>query len=149
MVEEVLTIVPPIIVNESTDPEQCGAIYCLSSVEDVYSEFEDWYADESHCAVDSRGQMMKLVNVAGLGLQLRGIGGPDRPDLFRRYYWSIFYQDDPAAMALKEGTLTHEEISKLVMEIGLANAEERKNFTLRRWCRELLRDIWQWAAGRQ
>jgi hypothetical protein len=151
MTDESLAIAPPIIVNESEDREQCGAIYCLASAEDVYSFFEDWYADEPHFAVDSRGQIIRLANIAvGLGgLQLRSVGGSERPDLFRRYCLAILCENDPAAMDLKEKTLTHEEICRLAMDIGFANAEEAKNFTLRRWFKELLRDIWNWAIGRK
>jgi hypothetical protein len=44
-----LTIVPPIIVNESSNPELPGAIHCLASAEMAYAYFEDWYAESPLC----------------------------------------------------------------------------------------------------
>jgi hypothetical protein len=61
----------------------------------------------------------------------------------------ILHQTDPATLALKEKTLSHDAICLRAMETALANAEERKNFTVRGWFKDLLRDIWRWATGRK
>lgn len=142
MVGEILTIVPPIIVNENSELESCGDVTAYPSEDEVYAHFEEWFADEAHFAVDSRGQIMKLFNVPGLGLRLRGFGEPDRPELFRRYFLSIQHRGDPEALAQKEGSLTQEEIRRQAMDYARAEAEWRKAFTIRRWLKEVLGGLW-------
>ena len=148
MAGEILTIVPPIIVNENFEMESCGDVTCYPSEDEVYAYFEEWFADEAHFAVDSRGQVMKLFNIPALGLQLRGIGGPARPELFRRYFLSIHHRSDPATISEKETSLGHDEICKQAMDFAQAEADLRNSFTLTRWFKELFRDIGRWATGR-
>lgn len=148
MVGEALTIEPPILVNDNPYMEEGGDVSCYRSAAEACHHFEYWFAEEKHFVVDSRGQMMKFFALANDRLELRGIGGPSRPDLFRRYLLHAMYYDDPATMAKKDSELSDDDVRRLAMEWAERDAREYENASIGSFFTDGIRALWLWITRR-
>ncbi|MBD3666406.1 MAG: hypothetical protein HUJ16_00475, partial [Kangiella sp.] len=53
---------PPIIVNDSADPETAGDVLVFETIEEAERYLETWFVDEPHCVYDEQGAPLRLKN---------------------------------------------------------------------------------------